>query len=183
MKNAGGNVLTCDNNMQIWKNNQVNQQALSSSTSGQHWPSHMVPYSFTHMFTFEGICGLTFFIIQHAWDGQLMLDLGVSYTGDYKSTSGFCNLDYEPPAPEPPATCDMLESCCSAYMQNHAAYSGCLVDGAAKCCDGPGGGIFFCTRKQKGFTNRFKIQLHECIDSHVEMLCKVRNFLRRLLLS
>ena len=90
------------------------------------------------MFTFNGLDALALLVRKSSWAGNGILVLGVTYDGDYSSTSGFCNLSEDPDEPDPPEVCDALDTCCSTYLQDQAWYETCLVDGHAECCEGSG---------------------------------------------
>ena len=96
----------------------VTQSSLTGATSSAEWPTYMMPTWFTYLFTFEGNTDFKLLVRQAVWKSRKILMVGVSYSNDISSTSGFCHPTTDPEEPEPPEICDELETCCLKTSKN-----------------------------------------------------------------
>ena len=56
-----------------------------------------------------------------------MIGVGISYKGDVKMTTGFCNIIPEHAKDPPPQEiCENLEECCAKYHDFPSLYESCL---------------------------------------------------------
>merc|ERR1712192_128632 len=81
------------------------------------------------------------YALPYQWSEYPIFGIGITYLGDYTTTSGLCNLASPLAVPDPPEICPDLEACCSPYLQNHALYQHCMVDGYVDCCANPVDGV------------------------------------------